>query len=110
MTTKREGENVEGENPNKKAMTADAKPMERVLIFGGKTGWIGQMMAELVKKEGMDGIALHVGFGLTEFNRNGCCLNSILTLFWRILQITSNSLLLTQGSKIAKMLPRNSTK
>jgi len=25
--------------------------MKRVLIFGGKTGWIGQMMAELVKKE-----------------------------------------------------------
>ena len=30
----------------------DAKPMKRVLIFGGKTGWIGQMMAELIKKEG----------------------------------------------------------
>jgi hypothetical protein len=27
-------------------------PMKRVLIFGGKTGWIGQMMAELIKKEG----------------------------------------------------------
>jgi len=25
--------------------------MKRVLIFGGKTGWIGQMMGELVKKE-----------------------------------------------------------
>ena len=52
MTTKRDGEDVDGENPNKKAMTADAKPMERVLIFGGKTGWIGQLMADLVKKEG----------------------------------------------------------
>jgi hypothetical protein len=31
---------------------AEAKPMKRVLIFGGKTGWIGQMMAELVQKEG----------------------------------------------------------
>eukprot|EP00980_Cylindrotheca_fusiformis_P003162 scaffold721_cov131-Cylindrotheca_fusiformis.AAC.52 len=28
--------------------------MKKVLIFGGKTGWIGQQMAELVKKE--DGI------------------------------------------------------
>jgi hypothetical protein len=26
--------------------------MKRVLIFGGKTGWIGQMMGELVGKEG----------------------------------------------------------
>ena len=31
---------------------AESKDMKRVLIFGGKTGWIGQMMAELVKKEG----------------------------------------------------------
>ena len=52
MTTKREGEDADGENPSKKAMTADSKPMERVLIFGGKTGWIGQLMADLVKKEG----------------------------------------------------------
>mmetsp|Transcript_19511 Transcript_19511/g.28258 ORF Transcript_19511/g.28258 Transcript_19511/m.28258 type:complete len:313 (+) Transcript_19511:67-1005(+) len=29
-------------------------PMTRVLIFGGKTGWIGGLMADLVKKE--DGI------------------------------------------------------
>jgi hypothetical protein len=28
-------------------------PMERVLIFGGKTGWIGQMMGELVAKQGV---------------------------------------------------------
>ena len=27
--------------------------MKRVLIFGGKTGWIGQMMGELVAKEGV---------------------------------------------------------
>ena len=26
--------------------------MKRVLVFGGKTGWIGQMMVELTKKEG----------------------------------------------------------
>jgi len=24
--------------------------MKRVLVFGGKTGWIGQMMVELVKE------------------------------------------------------------
>lgn len=24
--------------------------MTRVLVFGGKTGWIGQMMVELLKK------------------------------------------------------------
>jgi len=29
-----------------------ATEMKKVLIFGGKTGWIGQMMGELVKKEG----------------------------------------------------------
>ena len=32
---------------NKKPKTTE---MKKVLIFGGKTGWIGQMMAELVKK------------------------------------------------------------
>jgi hypothetical protein len=32
--------------------------MKRVLIFGGKTGWIGQQMAELVKKEGTVVIAM----------------------------------------------------
>ena len=37
------------EESNKRQKTTD---MKRVLIFGGKTGWIGQMMAELVKKEG----------------------------------------------------------
>jgi hypothetical protein len=26
--------------------------VKKVLIFGGKTGWIGLMMGELVKKEG----------------------------------------------------------
>jgi len=35
------------ENPTKKVKG----PMKRVLIFGGKTGWIGQMMGELVAKE-----------------------------------------------------------
>jgi hypothetical protein len=29
-----------------------AKEMKKVLIFGGNTGWIGQMMVELAKKEG----------------------------------------------------------
>jgi 3,5-epimerase/4-reductase len=39
------------ENPTKKVKG----PMERVLIFGGKTGWIGQMMGELIaKEEGME--------------------------------------------------------
>eukprot|EP00557_Chaetoceros_sp_GSL56_P001905 CAMPEP_0176492302 /NCGR_PEP_ID=MMETSP0200_2-20121128/8914_1 /TAXON_ID=947934 /ORGANISM="Chaetoceros sp., Strain GSL56" /LENGTH=309 /DNA_ID=CAMNT_0017889831 /DNA_START=732 /DNA_END=1661 /DNA_ORIENTATION=- len=28
--------------------------MKRVLIYGGKTGWIGGLMAELVKKEGLE--------------------------------------------------------
>lgn len=28
--------------------------MKRVLIYGGKTGWIGGLMAELVKKEGIE--------------------------------------------------------
>jgi hypothetical protein len=37
------------ENPTKKVNG----PMKRVLIFGGKTGWIGQMMGELVAKEGV---------------------------------------------------------
>jgi hypothetical protein len=26
--------------------------MKRVLIFGGKTGWIGKQMEELVKEQG----------------------------------------------------------
>lgn len=30
----------------------EAKPMTRVLIYGGKTGWIGGMMADLIKKNG----------------------------------------------------------
>lgn len=33
-------------------MSTEAKEMKRVLIFGGKTGWIGGMMGDLVKKEG----------------------------------------------------------
>ena len=31
---------------------SEAKPMTRVLIYGGKTGWIGGMMADLIKKHG----------------------------------------------------------
>lgn len=30
--------------------------MKKVLIFGGKTGWIGQQMAELLKKEGASNV------------------------------------------------------
>jgi hypothetical protein len=37
------------EESNKRQKTSE---MKRVLIFGGKTGWIGQMMADIVKKEG----------------------------------------------------------
>mmetsp|Transcript_19171 Transcript_19171/g.23752 ORF Transcript_19171/g.23752 Transcript_19171/m.23752 type:complete len:314 (+) Transcript_19171:119-1060(+) len=29
-------------------------PMTRVLVYGGKTGWIGGMMVEMCKKEGID--------------------------------------------------------
>jgi len=35
-------------------MTVEAKPMTKVLVFGGKTGWIGGMMLELLKKEGIE--------------------------------------------------------
>jgi len=31
-----------------------AAPMTRVLVFGGKTGWIGGMMVDLCKKEGIE--------------------------------------------------------
>lgn len=37
------------EQATKKQKTEE---MKRVLIFGGKTGWIGQMMGELVEKLG----------------------------------------------------------
>jgi NADPH:quinone reductase-like Zn-dependent oxidoreductase len=30
----------------------DPTPMTKVLIFGGKTGWIGQMMYQLCKEQG----------------------------------------------------------
>jgi hypothetical protein len=30
----------------------DSKPMTKVLIFGGKTGWIGGMMYQLCKDQG----------------------------------------------------------
>lgn len=35
-------------------MTAESKPMTKVLIYGGKTGWIGGLMAEMCKKEGIE--------------------------------------------------------
>jgi len=28
------------------------RPMTKVLVFGGKTGWIGGLMIELMEKEG----------------------------------------------------------
>jgi hypothetical protein len=34
------------------SIMSEAKPMTRVLIYGGKTGWIGGMMADLIKKHG----------------------------------------------------------
>jgi hypothetical protein len=37
------------EETNKKPETAE---MKRVLVFGGKTGWIGNLMCELMEKEG----------------------------------------------------------
>ena len=30
----------------------DTTEMKRVLVFGGKTGWIGNLMCELIEKEG----------------------------------------------------------
>jgi hypothetical protein len=32
--------------------------MKRVLVFGGKTGWIGGLMVELCKKEGKLGFVV----------------------------------------------------
>jgi len=37
------------EESNKKQKTTD---MKRVLVFGGKSGWIGKLMCELIEKEG----------------------------------------------------------
>lgn len=34
-----------------------SKPMTKVLVFGGKTGWIGGKLLELLKEEGIEGIA-----------------------------------------------------
>ena len=44
------------------------KPITRVLIYGGKTGWIGGMMADLIRKNGESRV--HA----VEFSRNsvGC--------------------------------------
>lgn len=39
----------EEEANNKKLKTTE---MKRVLVFGGKTGWIGNLMVELIEKEG----------------------------------------------------------
>ena len=33
-------------------MTFDHKPMTKVLIYGGKTGWIGGLMYDLCKEKG----------------------------------------------------------
>lgn len=35
--------------PAKQAKTV--AEMKRVLVFGGKTGWIGNLMVELIEKE-----------------------------------------------------------
>lgn len=37
------------EGSNKRLKTEE---MKRVLVFGGKTGWIGQLMVGLAEKEG----------------------------------------------------------
>jgi hypothetical protein len=37
---------------NNKTMTTTPKPMTKVLIFGGKTGWIGGMMHDMCKEKG----------------------------------------------------------
>lgn len=34
----------------------ESKEMKRVLVFGGKTGWIGGMMCDLIKKEGASNV------------------------------------------------------
>lgn len=40
---------------NKKPKTEE---MKRVLVFGGKTGWIGNLMVELIEKEGSESFIL----------------------------------------------------
>ena len=35
---------------NKKMKSTE---MKRVLVYGGKTGWIGNLMVEMIEKEGM---------------------------------------------------------
>jgi hypothetical protein len=40
------------ESATKKAKTTTE--MKRVLVFGGKTGWIGNLMCELIEKEGKE--------------------------------------------------------
>ena len=37
---------------NKKMKSTE---MKRVLVYGGKTGWIGNLMVEMIEKEGMYG-------------------------------------------------------
>lgn len=34
----------------------ESKEMKRVLVFGGKTGWIGGMMCDLIKEEGASNV------------------------------------------------------
>jgi hypothetical protein len=45
----------EEEANNKKLKTTE---MKRVLVFGGKTGWIGNLMVELIEKEGKKSIIM----------------------------------------------------
>mmetsp|Transcript_48129 Transcript_48129/g.56258 ORF Transcript_48129/g.56258 Transcript_48129/m.56258 type:complete len:329 (+) Transcript_48129:81-1067(+) len=44
---------------NKKQKMTEAKPMTRALIFGGKTGWIGGLLADILK-ENKDGKGVEV--------------------------------------------------
>lgn len=38
-------------------MSVESKPMTKVLVFGGKTGWIGGILLKLLKEQGIEGIA-----------------------------------------------------
>jgi len=33
-------------------MSVESKPMTKVLVFGGKTGWIGGILLKLLKEQG----------------------------------------------------------
>jgi len=50
-------------------MATEPTPMQRVIIYGGITGWIGQKMAELLKEEGQCNVLCNRRF-LHEFQSN----------------------------------------